>query len=273
MAQQPILNDTVSSFGSVELYTTVSAASYDVDSTEVDDAHIHSCYEIYLNVSGDVSFLHDSTVYDVRHADVIVSHPGDVHHCIYRSSCVHEHICIWFQSAEVGDFLHRRGIRGKIRPTGEEAERLLRLACALSDAERDPFRRAADFTDLLMILDTNGAADPKSGKEPPSRIDRMLSYIDGHLLSISGSDELARVFYISESTVQRLFKHHVGVSVGKLIETKRLSHAEKMLRADRSVADACYGSGFSDCSRFILCFKKKFGKTPLKYKQDLFAKK
>ena len=273
MAQQPILNDTVSSFGNMALYTAVSAASYDGVYTVVDDAHIHSCYEIYLNVSGDVSFLHDSTVYDICHADVIVSHPGDVHHCIYRSPCMHEHVCIWFQSAEVGEFLNRRGIRGKIRPSEEEAERLLRLACALSDTERDSFSRAADFMHLLMILDINGTTDSKGGKEPSSKIEQMLSYIDAHLLNISGSDELARVFYVSESTVHRLFREHVGISVGKLIETKRLSYAEKMLRADLSVTEACYGSGFSDCSRFILCFKKKFGKTPLKYKQDLFAKK
>ena len=58
-------------------------------------------------------------------------------------------------------------------------------------------------------------------------------------------------------------------SVGRLIEAKKLSLAEKLLRADLSVTEVCFRAGFSDCSRFILCFKKKFGKTPLKYKQEL----
>lgn len=272
MAMQPILSDRISSFGDLELYAARSAFSYKMGSTEVEGAHIHSCYEIYINISGDVSFLHDSTVYDIRHADVIVSHPGDVHYCIYRASGVHEHFCLWFQSDEVGAFLSRRGIRGKIRPSDADAERLLRLTKNLTETERDPFLRAADFTALLTILDADGANRAGRSEELFSKPEEMLSYIDAHLLTVSGG-ELARAFFVSESTVDRIFRRHVGISVGKLIEIKRLSLAEKLLRSDLSVTDACYRAGFGDCSRFIACFKKKFGKTPLKYKQDLFRKR
>ena len=273
MAVQPILNDTISSFGGMELYVTESNAFYDVNEMVEDGAHIHSCYEIYINVTGDIAFLHDSTVYDVQHADVILSHPGDVHYCIYRSSCAHDHICIWFQNDAVGEFLSRRGIRGKIRPSDADAERLLHLARELKNAEKDPFLRAADFMELLTILDTIGVGNASRSEELPKKLAEMLSYVDTHLLTVSGGDELARVFFTSESTVNRMFKQYVGISVGKLIEARRLSLAEKLLRADLSVTDVCYRSGFTDCSRFIAAFKKKFGQTPLKYKQELFSRK
>lgn len=273
MAMQPILSDMITSFGSMKLYAPWMNGFYDMNTTDVDGAHIHSCYEIYINVTGDISFLHNSTVYDIRHADVIVSHPGDVHYCIYRASCRHEHFCLWFQNAEVEAFLLRRGIRGLIRPSADNAERLLRLAERLSDTARDPFIRAASFMELLMLLDSNGTCAPKGSAETPEKLEQMISYIDANLLTVSGADELSSVFFTSESTVNRMFKRHVGISVGKLIEAKRLSLAEKLLRADLSVTDACYRAGFTDCSRFILCFKKKFGKTPLKYKQELFRGK
>jgi AraC-like DNA-binding protein len=244
-----------------------------MNATEVDDAHIHPCHEIYVNVSGDIAFLHDSTVYDIRHADVIVSHPGDVHYCIYRSSCEHEHFCLWFRSEEIGAFLERRGIRGRIRPDPSDAERLVHLAYSLNDRSRDPFIRAAELMELLTILDTDAAREDGKAEEPPAKLGEMLGYIDTHLLSVSGADELSRVFFISESTINRTFKRHIGIPVGKLIEAKRLSLAEKLLRADLSVTDVCYRAGFTDCSRFIACFKQKFGKTPLKYKQELFRRK
>ena len=66
------------------------------------------------------------------------------------------------------------------------------------------------------------------------------------------------------AAVDTFFKGNI-----ELINNFMMALAEKLLRIDISVTDACYRAGFSDCSRFILCFKKKFGKTPLKYKQEL----
>lgn len=271
MARQPILNSSLPALGNFRIYATESTSYYTKNSTTVDGAHIHPCYEIYVNLSGDISFLHGSNIYDIRRGDMIVSHPGDVHYCVYRESCTHGHFCIWFQGEEAGEFLARCGIRGRVRPAEEDVDRLLHLARALTDTAQDSFVRAAKFMEFLTLLDNDGENKPENTGDAPPKLEGMLSYIDAHLLTVSGGDELARVFFTSESTVNRMFKRHIGISVGKLIEAKRLSLAERLLRADHSVTDACYGSGFSDCSRFILCFKKKFGKTPLKYKQDLFG--
>lgn len=269
MAHQPILNSTLPALGGLHMYATESTSYYTQNTTPVDGAHIHPCYEIYVNVSGDISFLHENSICDIRPGDVIVSHPGDVHYCIYRASCTHGHFCIWFLGEEVGAFLARRGIRGKVRPAEGDVARLFRLARALTDTAEDPFIRAAELMEFLVLLDTEGEKKHERPGDTPPKLEEMLSYIDAHLLTVSGGDELARVFFTSESTVNRMFKRHIGISVGKLIEAKRLSLAEKLLRADLSVTETCYRAGFSDCSRFILAFKKKFGKTPLKYKQDL----
>ena len=39
------------------------------------------------------------------------------------------------------------------------------------------------------------------------------------------------------------------------------------LRGGASVTAAATNAGFSDCSHFIVLFKKKFGQTPLEYKK------
>ncbi len=273
MVVQPILNHTIGAFDKMQMYAVMNDARYEVGTSDAIGAHIHSCYEIYVNFSGDISFFHDSTVYGIQPYDVIVSAPGDVHHCIYHSSCRHAHACIWFVSEEVGAFLARRGIRGKISLPREDAERVPRLLRRLSNAEADPFLRAARLMEFLALLDNENSTAAKGTEDFPEVVGKMLSYIDQHLTEISGWESLSQEFFLSKSAINRLFGRHVGISVGRLIEAKRLSYAEKLLRADLSVTDACYRAGFSDCSRFIAAFKKKFGQTPLKYKQALFEKK
>lgn len=268
MVVQPILSDSVASFGEIKLKAVMNDAYYNVKTSENDGAHIHSYHEIYVNFSGDISFFHENTVYDIRPLDIIVSYPGDVHYCIYRSSCNHGHYCVWFASETVGKYLERRAIRGRIRLSQKDADKIPKLLQRLSDTECDPFLRASAFSGFLSLLDTESASELEMSDDFPEPLNEMLQYIDENLATISGWSELSREFFISKASINRMFKKHVGISVGKLIEAKRLSYAEKLLRSEVSVTDACYRSGFSDCSRFIASFKKKFGKTPLKYRQE-----
>ena len=270
MANQPLLTDTISSFGEMELCAVLNNGYHEHGTSAVHGAHVHGCHEIYLNVSGDVSFFHENTVYDIEPYDMIVSYPGDVHYCIYHSSCTHGHYCLWLKNDAVGEFLARRRIRGHVRLSSADKERLPRLLQRITDADADPFLRAAAMMELLSLPDV----DKAEGKSAlPPLVCRMLEYIDQHLITVSGSAELAQAFFVSTATVNRIFRTHVGLSAARLIEAKRLSYAEQLLRRDVSVTGACYQSGFSDCSRFIAAFRRKFGQTPLKYKQDLFGKK
>ncbi len=273
MVIQPILNHTARSFGEIKMYAVMHNSHYEAGVTSVDGAHIHSCYEIYVNFSGDISFFHDSTIYDVAPHDVVVSYPGDVHHCVYHSSCTHAHFCVWFTGEEIGKFLERHSIRGKIRLAEEDVARLPHLLHQLEQPDTDPFLRAASLMEFLSMLDTEDHERHRATNDFPKVLNEMLSYLDQHLSDVVGWESLTQEFFLSKSTINRLFSKYVGISVGKLIEAKRLSLAEKMLHSDCSVTETCYRSGFSDCSRFIHCFKKKFGKTPLKYKQELFSRK
>jgi AraC-like DNA-binding protein len=96
-----------------------------------------------------------------------------------------------------------------------------------------------------------------------------MDYTEAHLAEIRCTKQVARQFFISESTLNRIFRAQVGMAFGKYLENKRLSLAERFLRSGHSVTEACFLSGFSDCSRFIMKFKENFGTTPLKYKKSL----
>ena len=77
--------------------------------------------------------------------------------------------------------------------------------------------------------------------------------------------------FVSSATLTRWFRKYLHSSPREYLESVKLANAAVLLSNGHSVTDACMRSGFSDCSHFIVLFKKKFGETPLKYKKKVKA--
>ena len=267
MPHQPSLDNTLTSPCARGSDVKYNDSFIDPADTTVDTTHIHGCYEIYLNLSGDVSFLHDLSVYEINPGDVIISRPGDLHCCIYHSPCKHDHFCLWFREGSAADFLERTAIRGHLRLPEEKRERLVALFFDLLNESADPFLRSACFNDIIALLGSSNSRK-REKCELPEKVTEILSYIDSSFRAPCSAREIAEKFFISVPTVNRIIRKSLGLSVHQLVLGKRLSYAENLLKSGKSVTDACYLSGFSDCSRFISLFKKRFGKTPLSYKNS-----
>ena len=71
------------------------------------DLHSHLELELYINLTGDVSFLVENKLYPVTRGDIIISRPGEYHHCVYNSD--KEHNFFWIlidieENKEIFDF-------------------------------------------------------------------------------------------------------------------------------------------------------------------------
>ena len=62
------------------------------------ETHIHKEYEIYLNLSGNVSFEVQSRLYPVSRGSVVLSKPYEYHRCVYHSDTLHRHYWIIFSA-------------------------------------------------------------------------------------------------------------------------------------------------------------------------------
>ena len=267
MKQQLVLDRSAVSLGETKYHLRYRKEYIDPDDPRIDGSHIHDQYELYVNLSGDVSFLHDLSVYEINPGDVIISRPGDLHCCIYHSPCKHEHFCLWFREGSAADFLERAAVRGHLRLPEEKRERLVALFFDLLNESTDPFVRSACFNDIIALLGSSNSRK-REKCELPEKVTEILSYIDSSFRAPCSAREIAEKFFISVPTVNRIIRKSLGLSVHQLVLGKRLSYAENLLKSEKSVTDACYLSGFSDCSRFISLFKKRFGKTPLSYKNS-----
>ena len=58
------------------------------------------------------------------------------------------------------------------------------------------------------------------------------------------------------------------MSLKMLITSMKIQYAKTLLQGGKSVTEACYDSGFSDCSYFISTFQKITGVTPGQYKKE-----
>lgn len=246
-----------------------------VDDLRHDEDHIHDFYEIYVNLSGDVSFLVEDTLYKVDRGDVIITAPNEIHRCIYHKDCVHEHFCIWIKDFPFESEMLKKQLGGsnKIYLDGDKRQELIDLCFALHKSHGNEalrFRAAQSFFGILDMISTGALDKSRHEQDLPSSFSEIVEYISAHFteptLSVSA---ICKNFYISKSTLCRRFKNYFQTTPSDYIDSKRFSEAKKLLSAGQSVQDACLNSGFSDCSYFIMRFRKKFGITPYKYQKEL----
>lgn len=239
-----------------------------------DDSHIHSCCEIYLNLSGDVSFLVESNVYPVEPGDVIITKPNEFHHCIYHSDSVHAHYCLWLAADHpllplLSFFYDRKNgemNRISMRPADKQQlaaafEMLWQAKCSGSLGKA---RGLSAVFSVLDILQTH-RFDTGEAQKLPRDLLAIVSFLDTHYSGDCSMAELERRFFTSRSTLNRRFRTHLNTSPAKYVETRRLAAAKMMLEQGASVQETCAACGFSDYSHFIALFKRKFGTTPFQY--------
>lgn len=240
--------------------------------TVMESAHIHSCYEIYVNVSGNVSFLVESTLYPIKKGDIIITMPNEMHHCVYNSDGIHERYCFWFDfndpcndiskvfsKRKMGEGNHISMNSADNKALCAHIERLY----SLSNAKKtDSSSFLASCYSIFDMICSHSAAE---NSPPYDFINEVMVWIDENLSEIHCAEDVAKHFFISRSSLYRLFDEQLKLTPAKYIEHKRLSLAKQLMTEEHSIKYVCEACGFNDYSHFISVFRKKFNITPYKY--------
>lgn len=222
-------------------------------------------------LEGDASFAVEKFVYRLQPGDAVIVRPNERHHCILNTHSVHKFLCLWFNTASellFQDFLtYEYGENSHIVPDLQTKEKLLGIYATLKEAglREDTYRQ---FFTTLELLDIFRKFLP-SARHPhalPQLLTQILGDMDENFRSIRSLEQLCENYFISTSTLNRLFRRYLGTSPGLYLESKRLAHSRLLLKRGETVLDACLESGFPDCSNYIRLFKKHFGMTPGQYK-------
>lgn len=239
------------------------------------DLHTHQEFEIYINISGDVSFLVENKLYPLSYGDIIFVRPGQEHHCVYRSDLKHKFFWILLDMKDnplIADYFNCCKTN-YISPENELKEELISLCFdAVNDNLTDADKLYCFFR-ILHILKTSSKKTSLENDTLPEDLAKVLSYIDGHISENLQVSDISKALYISESTIRRRFKEYLNTSPLLFIQKRKLHYAAKMLKQGESVINAGINVGYADNSYFIQLFKREYGVTPYHYKKLIRAKK
>ena len=234
--------------------------------------HTHSECEIYINSSGDVSFMVENHIYPIAPGSIIITKPYEYHHCIYHSNASHRHFWILFSAdgnESLFDIFYKRenGENNLLIIPPDQNEHLNKTLEALLDDNLSGFSQYRYFFELINLLNHSQAMNETSSKKLSPDLIYALRYFDDNFKKQINISKLASEAHVSLNTLERHFLSCFKLSPNEFLKRRRLSCAMEMLRGGSTVSDACFESGFSDYSAFIACFKKKTGITPLQYKK------
>ena len=112
-----------------------------------------------------------------------------------------------------------------------------------------------------MEMDMQKRITPVS-RERDALISRSLQYIDRHFRAEIQVSRMADHLNVSESSLHKCFKNHLGISVYRYITEKRMVHANMLLQEGASPTKIFTECGYHDYPTFYKAYTKAFGHPP-----------
>lgn len=234
------------------------------------DLHTHNEFELYINISGDVSFLVENSLYPISKGDVIIARPGERHHCVYRSDKPHKLFWILFDSEKnkyLLDFLKDEFRENYISTCDEFRCEIIQLCSDLHSNELSKEEQLYSFLRIFAILKESKKKSKHIKNILPYDLSLIIDYIDKHIKEQLTVSQIADNLYISQSTLERHFKQILNITPLEYIRKKKLILAAQLLQNGESVLQTGIKVGYNDNSYFIQLFKRYYGCTPYEYKR------
>lgn len=148
-------------------------------------------------------------------------------------------------------------------------EDIIRIPAPISDANK-LFVMSKIF-ELLFYLTDNGYLVIENKLEMTAQtryIKSTIEYINQNLKNKIPVQSVADEVGISKEYLMRLFKLYTGETVNSYIQEHRLEAAKNDLAAGYSLTDIIYKYNYSDVAYFCRLFKKQYGISPGKFKEN-----
>ena len=265
------------------LSAVYSVKEYTAEDSEI---RIYNKYKISILLSDGLAAVTKNAVIDAGKNNILFFRPDEIHFGRFLRAGVHSFIDFYipldffkkvFGDLELMSFFEDRA-EDRInyivfdadtqKTVIDIAKKAVNILCAEHRADNIKL-----FSLILQIIILCSENYEKQMKNP--QIINMPEYVAKTLLFISENyreklslSSLAKNAGCSVTYLARIFKQYTGKTIYNHIIDVRIGNAETLLNQGFGVTDACFSSGFDDCSNFIRTFKSITGKTPLQFKND-----
>ena len=251
-----------------DLYFYISYTETDKENHRIGiDLHTHDKLELYINLSGDISFLVENNLYPLNRGDIIIARPGEYHHCVYRSDAMHKLFWILTDFDNKLFSFFNDSKTNFLSPNNKSREEIINFCHSLLSEEMSQLDKTYSFLRLLILIKDNLSDQNTNSGNLPQELKNVLDYIECHIAEDLQITAIAKALYLSESTIERRFKEFLKIKPSDFIRKKKMILAAELLKKGESVLNAGINCGYSDNSHFIKLFKEYYGTTPYKFKK------
>ncbi|MBE6754368.1 MAG: helix-turn-helix domain-containing protein [Ruminococcaceae bacterium] len=248
--------------------------------------HHHDFYEVYFLVSGDVNYVIEGRNYSVLPGNMMIVSPRELHQAhIEPDMAPYERYVLWIDpkllerlSTESTDLTRcfdisspgysnllylSSGERSMVRSLMEEI---------LSETENTGYgaelMQSSMLTQLMILVNRIAAkGDARSDDMTYSSrvVTDVINYVNIHYGEQLSLDDLAERFFVNKYHLSHEFNRHVGTSVYRFIQKKRLQIARQLLAQGQKPKKVCSECGFSDYTCFYRAFRSEYGIAPREF--------
>lgn len=241
----------------------------DVSIKEIDgdvDTHWHEFYEIELILDGEGIYCVDGVEYAIERGSLFFLNPSSYHNVRFfkKTKLINfmftEGICdadffLGFFDEELHWFINLR----------EDTVRLFHALAEDMVTTESVKYMSAMMGCILGKLQSFCSITPTTSTRTGMQYAILL--IQNHFREGIRLEDAAKAANYSTNYFGNKFKEYTGVSFKEYVADRQYTFAAKMLCYTKlSVTEICSRCGFRDYSNFMTRFKKRFGMTPLEYR-------
>ena len=247
--------------------------------------HSHSFYElIYCRNTCGAEYLIGSERYRLMRGDLIFVPPGVSHRPLLPETVLepYKRYVLWIsrefmeQYAQLFPypFTDKQAHASMLRTGGttwnECLAELFRTGVLEAEQKADGWEAAVIGNTITLLTQIKRATNDRNAHtleaEKPEVLDRIMAYVEVGYGEDVGIKNVAKEFYVSDSTISHLFKQKLGISFYRFVTQRRLIAAKKLIEKDLALDEVAVQVGFNDYSGFYRAFKKEYGISPKQYR-------
>ena len=241
--------------------------------------HYASTLEIIIVDGAQGTISIDNTQYTTQKRDVFVIPPNTIHSSAFRPGdgtlyifkISFEHLSQYINTENLFSARGHSIADVPHRPSQYYNEICDIILKRISYKKENLIQAIEGIVKLFGVLDESIEQNTAHEKNATAeqRIFEIMQWTSDHVTERITVEQAAAAAHYSKYYFCRFFKEHTGVTYLHYLQSLKIGHAIKLMKAGHSTTYCCYECGFDNLSYFVKLFKEITGSTTTEYRKML----
>ncbi len=240
--------------------------------------HWHNRIEIFLVLSGDLTFFVESETFHLSEDDIILINSNQVHEIVSKDNVtvvLQINYSFFKKWLDEFSFFH---CNSTIYHNTSKYTELKRIIAQLiyvnyNDTEHNELLTISLAYQIVLELLKNFRSFEQNQLNQNSkhlqRLRAIIQYLNTNYMENITLEQIAEKEFLSPSYFSHFFKINMGVSFFNYLTGIRMNHAvNDLITMNLTMEQIAANNGFANCRYFVDCFKKKYGMLPKDYRKE-----